>query len=142
MASITTPSSASCLQLLAASDEVGADVALRGVLAAAAEQDVDVVGDRVADADRNDPHVEAAPLQSLAQDQDIAGVAVDVHLLRVQVDEGDHAATPVRVRVACSDHIAVYVLNTATSPPGATLSTAARRATSRSGRTASTATSS
>ena len=44
-------------QLGAARGEVGADVALGGVLTAAAEQDVDVVRQRVADADRDDLHV-------------------------------------------------------------------------------------
>ena len=51
-------------QLRAARGEVGADVALGRVLAAAAEQDVGVGGQRVADADRHDPDVEAAPLEA------------------------------------------------------------------------------
>ena len=50
-------------QLRAAGDEVRADVALRGILAAAAEQDVGVPGQRVADADRHHGHRQAAPLQ-------------------------------------------------------------------------------
>ncbi len=52
-ASMTTPSSAIARSCGPRASEVGADLALRGVLAAAAEQDVGVVGQRVADADRH-----------------------------------------------------------------------------------------
>ena len=54
MASMTTPSSAMARSSAAAGGEVRADVALGRVLPAAAEQDVGVAGERVADAHRRD----------------------------------------------------------------------------------------
>jgi CobQ-like glutamine amidotransferase family enzyme len=94
----------------AAGMEVGADVALRGVLTAAAEQDVGVGGQRVTDAHRHHRHRTSAPLQAPPQDEHVAGVAVDVHLARIQMDQGQRLhdwASPMRSRTACSAHIAV-----------------------------------
>ena len=56
-------------------------------------QDVGAVGDLVPDADRNHSNIEAAPLQAFTKDEHVPGVPVDVHLLRIQVHERDHAAT-------------------------------------------------
>ena len=81
--SITTPASAASTQRVAARLEVVADATWPAVLAAAGKEDVD--GGRIegiADADLDDLGVEPAPLHSLAERQDVAAVAVDVHLDR------------------------------------------------------------
>jgi hypothetical protein len=50
------------------------------ILAAAEEEDIDLRRDRIADADLDDFRLMPAPARPLGQGEDVAPVAVDVHL--------------------------------------------------------------
>ena len=63
------------------------------VLTAAKEEDIDVVGDRIADADLDHPRRRSRAMRrALLQRDHVAAVAIDVHLGRVEpADREGHA---------------------------------------------------
>ena len=77
---------------------------LTDVLATAADDEMRIAGQRIPDAAERDPARDARQLQPLGEHQTVAGVAVDVHLPLVQVDQvqsrhtGDTSVIEARMR--------------------------------------------
>ena len=87
--SIGVPSSASLLQGGLAREEVVLDDELSAVLSAAADDQVHVRRERVADVVLEQFRRVAVPAQALREDQGVAPVAVDVHVPRVELQDPD-----------------------------------------------------
>ena len=65
---------------------------LAGVLAAATEDNVDVLGEGLAGVVVQNLHVEAVCLRAAGQRQGVAPVAVDVHIQRVELHDAQRLA--------------------------------------------------